>query len=97
MAAREFVELEAQRGFPHLAPDDALRQAYREFADERLCQWQSVTINFAPEDLPGYRAPRVLCERCGEGIGLRREIRRDGMTLCHACAGEAYWQDDGPA
>jgi len=95
VAAREFVEPEAQRCYPHLQPDDALSQAYREFTDEQLCQWQPVTINFAPEDLPGYRAQRVLCARCGEGIGLRREVHRDGVTLCHACAGESYWRPAG--
>jgi formylmethanofuran dehydrogenase subunit E len=37
----------------------------------------------------------VLCERCGEGIGLRREVHRDGLTLCRACSGEAYWSPCG--
>jgi formylmethanofuran dehydrogenase subunit E len=95
VAANESVEDEALQCFPQLPSDEALSQAYSTFADEKLFQWQPVIVNFAPEDLPGYRARRVLCERCGEGIGLRREVHRDGHTLCRACSGEAYWLPGG--
>ncbi len=91
VAAREAVETEALRGFPGLPRDRALTEAYTVFPDEKLFKWQPAVVKFSPEDLPGFRANRVLCERCGEGIGFRREVRKDGLTLCRACAGEAYW------
>ena len=50
------------------------------------CGWR-----WAPEDLPGHKAPRVVCAQCGEGVSFRREVVRDGRTLCRACAGERYY------
>ena len=42
--------------------------------------------------LPGFKAPRIVCAQCGEGVNFRREILRDGHTLCRACAGERYYR-----
>lgn len=95
VAARESMEAEALQCFKQLSRDQALSEAYKAFGDERLFTWQPAIVKFSPEDLPGYRAPRVLCQRCGEGIGFHREVHRDGLTLCHACAGEAYWLPSG--
>ncbi|HMQ32186.1 MAG TPA: FmdE family protein [Chloroflexaceae bacterium] len=36
---------------------------------------------------PGVRAE---CEQCGEEIINEREVVRDGVTLCRACAGDGY-------
>lgn len=94
LAARETVEAQAVECFKALPRDDALTEAYKTFADDELLQWRRVTVNFEPQDFPGYRAPRVRCEVCGEGVGLRREVRREGRLLCRACAGEAYWSSD---
>lgn len=91
VAARELNDAEDLSCFPGLDRDDALREAYKTFPDEKLMTWQPVIMNFQPEDLPGYRAKRVLCAQCGEGIGLHREVERDGLILCRACAGDAYW------
>src|SRR5215472_1621783 len=62
--------------------------AYREMPDEELFAIQWVRVAIGPEDLPGYKAPRVACAACGEGINFRREVVRDGRILCRACAGE---------
>jgi formate dehydrogenase assembly factor FdhD len=97
VAALESVEAEALRSFKDLPRDEALRKAYQDFVDDKVLQWHSVVVNFSPEDLPGYHAKRVLCERCGEGIGFHREVHREGLTLCRACAGEAYWLPGGTA
>ena len=91
VAARESVEAEALQRCAGAPRPEALREAYKSFADEQLFHWQPAVVRFAPEDLPGYHAKRVICERCGEGIGFRREVHRDGLLLCRACAGEAYW------
>jgi formylmethanofuran dehydrogenase subunit E len=34
----------------------------------------------------------VSCDECGEGVNDRREIVREGRTLCRACAGDAYYR-----
>jgi len=66
-------------------------RAYRELADEELFTHQWVKVELPPEDLPGFKAPRVVCEACGEGINFRREVVRDGRVLCRGCAGEQYY------
>ena len=97
VAALESVETEALRSFVGLSRNLALVEAYKNFADEKLFKWQRAIVNFSPEDLPGYRATRVLCDTCGEGIGFGRELRKGGATLCRACAGDAYWKLAEPA
>lgn len=66
--------------------------AYREMSDELLFSVQRVRVDLPAEDFPGYKAGRIVCAECGEGINFRREIVRDGRTLCRACAGESYYR-----
>jgi len=42
--------------------------------------------------LPGYKGAKVVCAECGEGINFKREVARDGRTLCRACAGARYYE-----
>jgi formylmethanofuran dehydrogenase subunit E len=35
---------------------------------------------------------RVDCDVCGEEIMNERETKREGLTLCHACAERGYYQ-----
>jgi formylmethanofuran dehydrogenase subunit E len=51
-----------------------------------------VKVDLPPEEFPGYKGERMVCEACGEGINFRRETRRDGKTLCRSCAGERYYE-----
>ena len=67
-------------------------RAYHELPDGELFDIEWVRVKLAPEDLPGFKAPRAVCAECGEGIGFRREVVRDGRTVCRACAGERYWE-----
>jgi formylmethanofuran dehydrogenase subunit E len=75
-------------------PDRNQRQmrAYRELPASELFEMEWVRVKFAPEDMPGYKAPRAVCAECGEGISFRREVLRDGRMVCRACAGERYYQ-----
>ena len=66
--------------------------AYREMPEADLFEVQWVRVELPPEEFPGYKAERVVCEKCGEGINFRREVRREGKVLCCGCAGEAYYQ-----
>ena len=92
VAARESSKQRAQEMYPELlAKNEQQMRAYREMPDDDLFETQWVRVTAPPEDLPGYKQPRVVCERCGEGISFRREVLRDGRTLCRGCAGEAYY------
>jgi formylmethanofuran dehydrogenase subunit E len=66
-------------------------RAYREMRDEDLFETQWVKVDLPPEEMPGYKGERIVCAECGEGINFRREVIRDGRTLCRSCAGERYY------
>jgi formylmethanofuran dehydrogenase subunit E len=68
--------------------------AYREMRNEDLFDVQWVRVELPPEEFPGYKGERVVCEGCGEGINFRREVRHDGKVLCRGCAGEKYYTID---
>lgn len=65
--------------------------AYREMSEDDLFATQWVRVELPPEEFPGYKGERVVCEVCGEGINFRKEIRREGKVLCRGCAGESYY------
>jgi formylmethanofuran dehydrogenase subunit E len=82
----------ADRCFPEIASKyDRQLRAYKLLPDADLFKVERVTVNVATEDQPGRPVSRVPCEQCGEGINDRREIIREGETLCRACAGNAYY------
>jgi formylmethanofuran dehydrogenase subunit E len=92
VAARESSKQRAAELYPEIAGKNQQQMcAYREMPDEDLFEIQWVRVAIGPEDLPGYKAPRAICAECGEGISFKREIVRDGRTLCRACAGERYY------
>jgi formylmethanofuran dehydrogenase subunit E len=91
--ARESSKERARQLYPQITDKNQQQmKAYRELADEELFEAQWVRVKLGPEDLPGYKGPRILCQECGEGINFRREVQRDGRTLCRACAGERYYE-----
>jgi formylmethanofuran dehydrogenase subunit E len=67
-------------------------KAYREMPDDELFSSQWVRVRIGPEDMPGFKGPKVACDACGEGINFRREVVVDGRTLCRSCAGECYYE-----
>jgi formylmethanofuran dehydrogenase subunit E len=82
----------ADRCFPEIASKyDRQLRAYKLLPDEDLFKVERVAVNVATEDQPGRPVSRVPCDQCGEGINDRREIIRQGQTLCRACAGDAYY------
>ena len=100
-AAATFCDLASGRAV-RLAARESARQraggpaeqlaAYREMPDDELFTAEWVRVPMPPEDLPGFRAPRVVCEACGESVSFCREVVRDGRTLCRACAGERFYE-----
>ena len=67
--------------------------AYRELDDEQLFRIHRVRVHVDATDLPGYRADRAVCARCGEGINFERFEETAGEKLCLACAHPElrYW------
>jgi formylmethanofuran dehydrogenase subunit E len=95
IAARDSAKEGARSLYPELADRNQQQmRAYREMPDEELFATEWVRVTLGAEELPGYKAPRVVCAQCGEGVSFRREVVRDGRSLCRACAGDAYY---GPA
>jgi formylmethanofuran dehydrogenase subunit E len=92
IAARESSKQRAREMFPALEKEAAQQQAYRALSDDELFTRQWVRVEVRPEDLPGFKGPRVVCAECGEGINFQREVLRDGRTLCRSCAGESYYE-----
>ena len=90
--ARESAKERARERCPEIQGKNQQQlRAYRDMPDEELFEIQWVRVALAPEDLPGYKAPRPLCAQCGEPISFRREVVRDNQTVCRACAGERYY------
>jgi formylmethanofuran dehydrogenase subunit E len=92
IAARESSKERARALYPEAADKNQQQmRAYREMPDEELFAVEWVRVTLGAADLPGYKAPRVVCAECGEGVSFRREVVREGRALCRACAGEGYY------
>jgi formylmethanofuran dehydrogenase subunit E len=93
VAAKESSKALARAMHPEFADKNQQQMlAYREMRQDDLFDVQWVSVELSPEEFPGYKGERVVCEQCGEGINFRREVRRDGKVLCRACAGERYYR-----
>lgn len=92
VVARESSKDRARSMFPELDKEQGQQRAYRAMPDEELFETQKVRVEVSPEDLPGFKGPRVVCAECGEGINFKREVVVDGRMLCRACAGARYYE-----
>ena len=92
IAALESSKDRARQLYPGLeSANQQQMRAYRELPDKDLFSHQWVSVCIEPRDLPGWKGPRIHCESCGEGISFRREVVAGNLTLCRACAGQAYY------
>src|SRR5215471_1707017 len=93
VVARESAKQRARQMHPEIAnKNEQQMQAYREMPDELMFDAQWVRVRLGPEEFPGYKGERVVCAECGEGINFKREVLREGRTLCKSCAGERYYE-----
>ncbi len=92
VAARDSSKDLARQMHPGLPKNQQQMAAYRVLPDADLFDSQWVRVNLPPEEFPGYKGERVVCQQCGESIAYRREVVRDGTALCRACAGEGYYE-----
>jgi formylmethanofuran dehydrogenase subunit E len=92
VSALESAKDRARELFPHLEkPNEQQMQAYRVLPPGELFRTEWVEVRLLPQDLPGYKGPRVVCAECGERINFGREVERGGRTLCRSCAGQRYY------
>jgi formylmethanofuran dehydrogenase subunit E len=92
IAAKESSKALARQMHPEIDNKNQQQMtAYSEMAAEDLFATEWVKVDLTPEDFPGFRGERIVCEVCGEGINFRREVKRDGKILCRGCAGERYY------
>ncbi|MFQ5695671.1 MAG: FmdE family protein [Terriglobia bacterium] len=92
VVAREESKQRARQLYPELDKEQGQRRAYRELPDQELFTTQWVRVTLPPEEMPGFKAARVVCAECGEGINFKREVVRNGRSICRACAGERYYE-----
>ncbi len=97
LVARESAKERARELYPAISDKNRREmEAYRELPDEELFAVEWVRVRIGPEDLPGFRGARVVCDGCGEEVKFRREVRLDGKVLCRACAGARYYEPVEP-
>ena len=71
----------------------AQMKAYRIMLDERMLSITEVQLATPVEQIVSRPSVRVTCAICGDEIMNGREIERDGMLLCRACSGGAYYHE----
>jgi len=92
IAARESSKALARQMHPEIESKNQQQMlAYREMSESDLFDVQNVKVELPPEEFPGFKGERIVCEQCGEGINFKRELRRGGRILCRGCAGENYF------
>ena len=87
VAALESSKDRAREMYPHIDNKNAAQMlAYRELPDADLFAWQWVQVPLHAREMPGYKAGRIVCAECGEGINFDRQVEHDGRVLCQGCA-----------
>jgi formylmethanofuran dehydrogenase subunit E len=71
---------------------EAYLLGYQRMPDAELLDIKQVALTVSLEKILSKDGYRVNCDHCGEEIINEREVIRDGLTLCRACAGERYYQ-----
>lgn len=64
---------------------------YQRMPAEELLTCTEVALDQPLDEIISRPGRRVACARCGEEIINERQVIRDGVTLCRACAGTTYY------
>ena len=70
----------------------AQMQAYQIMSDDEMFTVTAVRLTTPIEAIVSRPGVRVDCDVCGEEIMNEREVKQEGLTLCHACAERGYYQ-----
>lgn len=95
IVAKESSKARARELYPEIENKNQQQmRAYREMPDEELFGEEWVEVPLDAKEFPGYKGERIVCDVCGEGINYDRFVRREGKTLCLACAApeERYYR-----
>jgi len=68
-------------------------EAYIRMPDSVLFRVQQVKVKIDDCDLPGPNRYKVPCSRCGQVVRDRREVIKNGETLCRPCAEDTYFSE----
>jgi formylmethanofuran dehydrogenase subunit E len=68
-------------------------EAYRRMPDSVLFRVQEIRMNLDDCDMPGPTRYKVVCSSCGQVVRDRREVVKNGMTLCRPCTEYCYFSD----
>ncbi len=95
-AVRIVPRLEARALAREYAPEATNRwraqlAGYQRMPDDRLLRWKWVALTTPVRALIARDGVRVLCDQCQEEIINDRQVARDGVVVCRACAGQAYY------
>jgi formylmethanofuran dehydrogenase subunit E len=88
-----------QRAYAY-APDEprhyfAQMHAYQVMPEVEMFTFTEVQLATSIEAIVSRPGLRVQCDICSEEIMNEREVHREGLTLCRACASRAYYQPTG--
>jgi len=67
--------------------------AYQRMPDSVLFRVQRVDVRIGECDLPGPTRFKATCSKCGQVVRDRREVIRNGHTLCKPCAEDVYFKN----
>lgn len=85
-----------QRAYIHASSEPrhyfAQMKAYQVMPDEEMFVFTEVQLVTSIEAIVSRPGVRVNCDVCGEEIMNEREVKKDGLTLCRACAEVPYYQ-----
>jgi len=70
----------------------AMLEGYQRLDTAELLTWQEVVLDPPAARLVSRPHVRARCDACGEEVVNERETRREGRTLCPACADGAYYR-----
>lgn len=91
--AREQARDAAKKLLSHMGDKYRMQtEAYKTMPDSDLFEIRPVIVSASYNRLPERVSVRVPCDRCGEYVQDRKEVRAEGMVLCRACAEGAYYK-----
>lgn len=91
--AKEESKNKAKNYFPDIEDKYKCQlEAYKIMPDEELFEWKEVKVSIPEEDMPGRPLRRIKCDKCGEYVQDNRDITKNGMLLCKACAQGSYYK-----
>ena len=87
ICARESSREAARQLHPEITSKNEQQMlAYRELPENILFTEEWVQVPLNEKEFPGYKAERITCAKCGEGINYDRYTVADGQKLCFGCA-----------